>query len=61
MMLEEVAENRTVVTTVSMPFLLYVQLLQRAKFEGVSLSELVRRALYKEFEMEKKQKGIGKG
>jgi len=60
-MAEEFSDNRSIGTTVSMPVWLYVQLLSRAKFEGVSLSELVRRALYKEFEMEKKQKDIGNG
>ena len=50
--------NRTVVTTVSMPLSLYAQLLARAQSEKVSLSEIVRRALFREFEIGEGQKDI---
>jgi hypothetical protein len=53
-------KGRTIVTTVSMPLGLYAELISRAKSERVSLSELVRRALFKEFET-RDQKALGEG
>ena len=58
-MAEEFSDNRSIGTTVSMPVWLYVQLLQRARAENISLSEVVRRALHKEFETDTEQKGLG--
>ena len=58
MMLEDLdfPKNRTVVTTVSMPINLYIQLIERARSKRVSLSEIVRQALFREFEKGKRQK-----
>ncbi len=60
MNLVDLTKNKTVVTTVSMPLCLYAQILSRAKSERVSLSEIVRQALFREFEKtEKEQKDLG--
>ncbi len=51
--------QRSVQTTITFPLNLYIQLIEKAKSERASLSEIVRRALYKEFE--KEQKDLRKG
>jgi hypothetical protein len=50
-------EKRSVQTTVSFPLHLYIRLLERAKTEGISLSEIVRRGLLKELQVETKEIG----
>ena len=49
----QVVENpygsRGVQTSVNLPFTLYIQVIQKAETEGVSLAEIVRRAVKKEF------------
>jgi len=51
-MVTEIANlgKRSVQTTVSLPLYLYIQLLEKAKNEHLSLSEIVRGALFKELE-----------
>ncbi len=51
-------KNRTIVTTISMPLNVYAQLFEKAQSERISLSEIVRRALFREFEKEKRQKDL---
>ena len=48
-MINKFSDNRSIATTISMPLCLYAELCEKARAEGISLSELVRRALYKEF------------
>jgi len=52
-MTEEIEKNRSVVTTVSLPFFLYLQLIEKAHRERTSMSEVVREALYQQFENKK--------
>lgn len=42
--------RRSIQTTINFPFYLYVELIEKARNEGISLSEVVRRILLKEFE-----------
>ncbi|MGE5443933.1 MAG: hypothetical protein ACM3SR_04935 [Ignavibacteriales bacterium] len=42
--------RRSIQTTINFPFYLYVELIEKARTEGISLSEVVRRILLKEFE-----------
>lgn len=42
--------ERSIQTTVTFPLRLYVQLVEKAQAEKISLSEIVRRAVFKEFE-----------
>jgi len=46
--------DRSIQTTVTFPLRLYVQLVEKAQREKVSLSEIVRRALFKELEKEQR-------
>lgn len=50
--------KRSIQTTITFPLALYVELIEEAQKEGVSLSELVRRALYKKFEKKKELKEV---
>ena len=51
-MLEDVSYLRTrgIQTSITLPFGLYLQIIERAKAEGISLAEIVRRAVKKELE-----------
>lgn len=42
--------RRSIQATINFPFYLYVELIEKARTEGISLSEVVRRILLKEFE-----------
>jgi len=46
-------QNRSIQTTVTFPLSLYIQIIEKSQNEKVSLSEIIRRALYKEFEIRK--------
>lgn len=59
-MCKELIRTRTVTTTVYMPLSLYAHLVEKARTEGVSFSEIVRRALFRELEAEKDQKNLAK-
>lgn len=48
--------KRSIQTTITFPLGLYIQLLEKAKEERASLSEIVRKALFREFEIRKKKK-----
>jgi len=55
MLVEKLNINeRSIQTTVTFPLRLYVQLVEKAQREKVSLSEIVRRALFKELEKEQR-------
>jgi hypothetical protein len=54
---EEISKNRSITTTVSLPFFLYLKVVEKAQTERISISQVVRLALYQEFEREKKDKG----
>lgn len=56
-MIEELTKNRSIATTISLPFFLYLQVVEKAQTERISISEVVRLALYQEFERERKEKG----
>ena len=43
-------EKRSIQTTITVPLYLYRQLVKKAKAQKISLSEIIRRALYNEFE-----------
>jgi hypothetical protein len=47
--------KRSIQTTITFPLGLYIQLLEQAKKERASLSEIVRKALFREFETGKKK------
>jgi len=55
MNLDNIKIYRSITTTVSLPLTLYSQLLKQAQQENTSLSDIVRRALYKEFDDETNQ------
>lgn len=44
--------KRSIQTTITFPLDLYIQLIGKAKEERVSLSEIVRKAVFREFEKE---------
>ena len=50
--------KRSIQTTITFPLSLYLQLVNKAKTEKVSLSELVRNAVLKQFET-RKEKDLG--
>ncbi|MGE5444256.1 MAG: hypothetical protein ACM3SR_06570 [Ignavibacteriales bacterium] len=47
--------KRSVQTTITFPLGLYIRLIEKAKKEKVSLSEIVRKAVFREFEKDEKK------
>ena len=51
--------DKSIVTSVSMPLSMYSQLMEKARESNISLSEVVRRALYRDLEITDAQQENG--